>query len=227
MTSLLQQPEKLGELSIPKSLSFEIARSLEGAVISGELGPGEVYSARHLAEKFGVSATPVREALLALTNEGLLEPVRNRGFRVVRPTGEELDDLVELRRLIEIPTARKAAQTGTDEQTLSQLRVLARAIEIAAHERDIVTLCRVDIEFHCLQMSIAGNPQLVTAVRSLRVRSRLYGIAELVGDDPTEEVDEALTRDHLRMVDQIEARDADAAELLMAEHLTHVRKSWA
>lgn len=227
MTSLLQQPQTIGELSIPNSLSFEIARSLEGAVISGELGPGEVYSARHLAEKFGVSATPVREALLALTNEGLLEPVRNRGFRVVRPTDEELDDLLELRRLIEIPTARKAAQAGTDEQTLSQLRVLARAIEIAAHERDIVTLCRVDIEFHCLQMSIAGNPQLVAAVRSFRVRSRLYGIAELVADDPTAEVDEALTLDHLRMVDQIEARDADAAERLMAEHLTHVRKSWA
>jgi DNA-binding GntR family transcriptional regulator len=224
---LIQEGKNIVELSIPNSLSSEIARSLEGAVISGELGPGEVYSARHLAEKFGVSATPVREALLALTNEGLLEPVRNRGFRVVRPTDEELDNLLELRRLIEIPTARKAAQVGTDEQTLRQLRELAKTIEIAATERDFVTLCRVDIEFHCLQMSIAGNPQLVAAVRSFRVRSRLYGIAEVIGDNPAEEMNEALTRDHSRMVDLIEARDADAAEQLMAGHLSHVRKSWA
>ena len=138
-------------------------------MISGELGPGEVYSARQLAEKFGVSATPVREALLALTNEGLLEPVRNRGVSRRAPH----------RRRTGQPAGVAAPHRGTN------------GAQGGAG--------RVDIEFHCLQMSIAGNPQLVAAVRSFRVRSRLYGIAELVGDDPTEEVNEALTRDHLRM----------------------------
>ena len=213
----------IAELSIPNSLGFEIATVLEGAVIAGELQPDEVYSARNLAARFGVSVTPVREALLALTNEGLFEPVRNRGFRVVRPSSTELDNLLELRRLIEIPTARVAAEMGTDQHTLKQLRVLAKIIETAALNRDIVTLCRVDIDFHCMQLAIAGNPQLVSAVRSFRVRSRIYGIAELVGAGVSEE----LSRDHSRMVDLIEARDADAAEQLMAEHLGHVRKSWA
>ena len=54
-------------------------------ILTGELGGGELYSSRGLAERLGVSATPVREALLALVNEGLMEPVRNRGFRVLVP----------------------------------------------------------------------------------------------------------------------------------------------
>ena len=91
-----------------RSLREEITELLRAAVMAGELEPGVTYSAPSLAEQFGVSATPVREAMLDLEKEGLVEIVRNKGFRVTSPSPEELDDVTELRALVEVPTIRRA-----------------------------------------------------------------------------------------------------------------------
>ncbi|HSA52260.1 MAG TPA: GntR family transcriptional regulator, partial [Yinghuangia sp.] len=64
------------------SLREQVARAIRAALVAGEMRPGVVYSAPGLATRFGVSATPVREALLDLAKDGLVEPVRNKGFRV-------------------------------------------------------------------------------------------------------------------------------------------------
>ena len=66
-----------------QSLREQVAQALRGALVAGEMRPGTVYSAPALATRFGVSATPVREAMLDLAKEGLVEAVRNKGFRVV------------------------------------------------------------------------------------------------------------------------------------------------
>jgi len=73
------------------SLREQVSRALEAALVAGELQPGEIYSAPGLAERFGVSATPVREALLDLVRDGFVEVVRNRGFRVVEMSETDLD----------------------------------------------------------------------------------------------------------------------------------------
>src|ERR671911_3059487 len=83
------------------SLREQVADALRAAVVSGEMKPGHVYSAPALAAQFGVSATPVREAMLDLAKEGLVEAVRNKGFRVTALSGRDLDELTEIRRLIE------------------------------------------------------------------------------------------------------------------------------
>ena len=95
-----------------RSLREEITELLRAAVMAGELEPGVTYSAPSLAEQFGVSATPVREAMLDLEKEGLVEIVRNKGFRVTSPSPEELDDVTELRALVEVPTIRALAERG-------------------------------------------------------------------------------------------------------------------
>src|SRR5688572_32330171 len=84
-----------GALALPtfgnrRNLRQEIANALRAALVSGEMRPGVLYSAPTLAEKFGVSATPVREAMLDLASEGLVEAVRNKGFRVTELTEQDL-----------------------------------------------------------------------------------------------------------------------------------------
>lgn len=79
----------LRALDIRRNLRDEITQTLRAAVISGELRSGVVYSAPQLAAQFGVSATPVREAMLDLTKEALIEAVRYTGFRVTDPTGKD------------------------------------------------------------------------------------------------------------------------------------------
>src|SRR5205807_8566867 len=122
----LNLPRVLGH----NSLREQVSHALRAALIAGELRPGVVYSAPVLAAGFGVSATPVREAMLDLAKEGLVEVVRNKGFRVTELSDRDLDELTELRMLIEVPTTARLAGR-LDGAALAELRELAGAIEVA------------------------------------------------------------------------------------------------
>jgi DNA-binding GntR family transcriptional regulator len=217
-----------GELTLPalgarRSLREEITRTLRAAVISGELRPGVVYSAPNLAGQFGVSATPVREAMLDLANEGLVEIVRNKGFRVTELSEKDLDELSELRALIEVPTVRRIASAGVPESALDELRGLAAEIEAAAARGDLIAHVTADMEFHLTLLSLAGNRHLVETVRSLRARSRIYGLRSLA--DRGALVPSA--HEHAELLDLLAAGSVDAAEELMRAHTGHVRGIWA
>lgn len=206
-----------------RNLRDEIIQTLRAAVISGELRPGVVYSAPSLAAQFGVSATPVREAMLDLAKEGLIDVVRNKGFRVTELSGKDLDDLSQLRALIEVPTVRRIAGTRADPAVIERLRELAAGIEDAARRRDLIAHVTLDMEFHLGLLALAGNPHLVETVRSLRARSRIYGLRSLA------ERDELVpsSREHAGLLDLIAAGDAAGAERLMDRHIRHVRGIWA
>jgi DNA-binding GntR family transcriptional regulator len=206
-----------------RNLREEITETLRAAVISGELRPGVVYSAPSLAAQFGVSATPVREAMLDLAGEGLVDSVRNKGFRVTELSGKDLDDLSELRALIEVPTVRRVTEAGVAPEVLAGLRPLAATIEEAAAEGDLITHVAADMEFHLRLLALAGNEHLVETVRSLRARSRIYGLRRLA--DRGELV--ASAHEHAELLDLVAARDAEGAEALMDRHVRHVRGIWA
>jgi DNA-binding GntR family transcriptional regulator len=201
----------------------EVIETLRAAVITGQLKANQVYSAPILAEQFGVSATPVREAMIQLANDGLFESVRNKGFRVREPSDEELDELAELRMLLEVPTVRRIAEMGVAAEKLAELRELARAIEKAAADNDVIAHVTVDLEYHCKLLALAGNEHLVEIVRSLKARSRITGLPELAGDGQL--VPSA--HEHTQILDMIASGDADGAERLMRSHIGHVRGIWA
>ncbi|WP_236792979.1 GntR family transcriptional regulator [Amycolatopsis sp. GM8] len=205
------------------NLRDEIIQTLRAAVISGELRPGVVYSAPSLAAQFGVSATPVREAMLDLAKEGLIETVRNKGFRVTELSEKDLDDLSELRALIEVPTVRRITEAGVDPAVIERLRPLATAIEEAAAAGNLITHVKADLEFHLGLLAEAGNSHLVETVRSLRARSRIYGLRSLA--DAGELVPSS--HEHAELLDLVAAGDADGAEALMRRHIRHVRGIWA
>ncbi|TNC25464.1 GntR family transcriptional regulator [Amycolatopsis alkalitolerans] len=205
------------------NLRDEIIQTLRAAVISGELRPGVVYSAPSLAAQFGVSATPVREAMLDLAKEGLIDTVRNKGFRVTELSEKDLDELSELRALIEVPTVRRITEAGVDPAVIERLRPLAVAIEDAAAAGDLITHVKVDMEFHLGLLAESGNPHLVETVRSLRARSRIYGLRSLA--DRGELVPSS--HEHAELLDLVAAGDASGAEALMDRHIRHVRGIWA
>jgi DNA-binding GntR family transcriptional regulator len=206
-----------------RNLREELVETLRGAVISGELRPGVVYSAPSLADQFGVSATPVREAMLDLVREGLVETLRNKGFRVTELSDKELDDLTALRALIEIPTVASLTRRGVSKADLDRLRPLAAGIEDAARRGDLVAHVTIDMEFHLGLLSLAGNPYLVDTVRSLRSRSRIYGLRSLAERDQLV----PSSHEHSELLDLIEAGDVAGAEDLMRRHIGHVRGIWA
>jgi DNA-binding GntR family transcriptional regulator len=206
----------------PRSVRERIADALRAAVITGELRPGEIYSAPMLAERFGVSATPVREAMLDLVREGMVEPVRNKGFRVTELSDAQLDEYSEIRALIEAPAVRKVAET-VDPQTIERLRPLAEQVVAAATSGDVLAYIEADRRFHLALLALAGNAHLVEVNRDLRNRSRLYGVPALAERDELA----ASSRNHIELLDAIVSGDGPLAERLMVGHIHDVRGIWA
>lgn len=204
------------------SLREQIGVSLRAALVAGEMVPGVTYSAPVLAERFGVSATPVREAMLDLINEGMIVAVPNKGFRIVETTDQDLDEMTELRRLIEVPTVGQIAKSITAEQ-VDGLRLIATRIMDAAAKGDVVTYIEADRQFHLELLRLSGNTRLVDLVDQLRMNTRLYGLEELAASGHLGRSSE----EHLTLLDALEAGDRRGAERVMAQHLGHVRGIWA
>ncbi|MFB7993262.1 GntR family transcriptional regulator [Streptomyces sp. NPDC056002] len=199
-----------------------VADALRAALIAGELRAGEVYSAPTLAVRFGVSATPVREAMLDLAKEGLVDAVPNKGFRVTAVSEKQLDEYKHIRSLIEIPTTAELAATA-DLAALEALRPVAREIVDAAVAGDLIAYVEADIRFHLGLLALSGNEHLVEVVGDLRKRSRLYGLNALVEAGRLE----ASAEEHLEILDALVARDEEAVRAVMTRHLGHVRGLWA
>lgn len=202
------------------SLREQVADALRAAVIAGELEAGRVYSVPGLATRFEVSATPVREALLDLAKEGLVAAVPNKGYRVIELSDDDLDEVTHLRLLLEVPAVRDAAARITPEQ-VAVLRPLARQIEDAHAEGDLIGHLQADRRFHLELVAIAGNARLVELVGQLRALSRLYGLradAEALG---------ASMREHTELLDLLEMGKIDEAADLTARHIRHTRAEWA
>jgi DNA-binding GntR family transcriptional regulator len=201
------------------SLREQVTRALEAAIVAGELEPGVIYPAPGLAERFGVSATPVREAMLDLVKEGFVEPLRNRGFRVVEMSDEDLDNIAQIRLLLEVPTISQVASQLTPTR-LDSLAVAAEAIERSAADGDVLD---ADRRFHMELISTIGNARLTDLVDRLRRQARLFGLTDLAKSGQLM----ASAREHRALLDMLKMQDIQAAEKLMRAHIGHTRGLWA
>jgi DNA-binding GntR family transcriptional regulator len=205
-----------------ESLRETVVNALRAAIISGEMEPGVVYSAPALSERFGVSATPVREAMLDLVREGMVTSVPNKGFRVTEVSKADLDGITELRLLIEPPTVRRVVPL-VPAADLPRLRELAAAIVEYAEGADLIGYTEADRRFHLELLGYSGNPRLVETISMLRSQTRLLGLASLAGSGDLKDSAE----EHNLLMDLIEAGDEAGAEDLMRRHIGHVRGKWA
>ncbi|WP_433021474.1 GntR family transcriptional regulator [Kribbella sp. CA-294648] len=205
-----------------ENLRDSVAHALRAAVISGEMEPGTVYSAPMLGAKFGVSATPVREAMLDLVKEGLVISLPNKGFRVTEMSDEDLDNVTKLRLLIEPPTVRDVVPL-IPAGDIPRLRELAEDIVVAAEAGNLVDYIEADRVFHVTLLAYSGNPRLVDVVSDLRSQTRLLGLTPLVKSGRLVQS----AAEHHELVDLVAARDAAGAEQLMLRHIGHVRGLWA
>ncbi|MFF3417219.1 FCD domain-containing protein [Streptomyces sp. NPDC002698] len=199
------------------SVRGQIVDALRTALVSGELAPGEVYSAPALGERFGVSATPVREAMQQLALEGAVEVVPNRGFRVIERGTRELAELAEIRGLIEVPVMLRLART-VPAARWTELRPLAEATVRAASSGCRVTYAESDRSFHRAVLALAGNAQLVRIADDLHRRAQWplvggpvsRGRADLVAD----------AAEHTALLDALIAEDLTVVQTLVREHFT-------
>ncbi len=206
----------------PISLRSQISDILRAQIASGELAPDEIYSAVALAERLGVSATPVREAMLDLASSGLVEPVRNRGFRILTVSPADLDEILTLRLWLEVPAVEQVIELASDGE-LKRLRPMAEQIVAAAERREAANFVLADTAFHEALLGLTRNRRLVRTVMGLRDQTRLLGIERLSRSGELG----ASAAEHLEIIDALLGRDTERARELMAAHLRHTRGIWA
>jgi len=204
------------------SLREQVERALSSRIVTGELEPGRVLTVPTLALEFGVSATPVREAMLNLARRGFLSPMRNRGFRVTEVSLDELRHLGEVRMMLEAPPMRALAGTLPPE-TVDRLNALADEITRAGREGRLQDYLEADTDFHLTLLERTGNPHLVSLVRELRQQTRLTGLVKLAESEALT----ASTREHAELVDLLVSGDGAAAEALMRRHIGHIAGLWS
>jgi DNA-binding GntR family transcriptional regulator len=203
----------------PVPLRQSVYEALVELVIAGRLTPGQHLVETELARQLGVSRQPVREALHRLEAEGWVDLRPNQGAFVHVPTGQEVDQLLDVRELLEVETARLAARAVTPDQ-VARLRSICRDGEAAVASGDTERFVSLNNIFHAALAEIAGNAVLAELSAIVSRRSRWY--YRLVA--PMREHESCI--EHLDMADAIEAGDGDQAAKVARSHVERTRSAY-
>ena len=194
-----------------------ILAALRDAIASGQLAPGAVLRQAELAEQFGTSRIPVREALNSLQAEGLVQIEPNRGAFVTTLSAQELHELFDLRELVETDVLRRAVPLHTERSL--------RRLEAIQHELDGETVplawLRLDRAFHDELYAPSGRPRSLQLVGSLRAAVERFYLARLGPDARRPEWND----EHQRLITLVRAGDADGACAMLAAHLRETERS--
>lgn len=205
---------------IPQANRERIADSvyttLRRAIVRHELKPGTHLSVPALAEQFGVSRSPVREAVQRVVREGLATELPHRGAFVIEFKTPELEPLYEVRRALDGLVARLAA-TRIDSAGLLQLEQILAAQAEAIVADDIERHVFTDIDFHFALVKAARNPVLEEMLQQVyaRIRSAMLGRVSPTGP-------KLALEDHRAIFQAVVAGDGDAAENAAHQHVSRV-----
>jgi DNA-binding GntR family transcriptional regulator len=196
--------------------------AIQAQISTGGIEPGQIYPVAYFSSQLGVSATPVREALFDLVHEGLVELVKNRGFRVVELSEHDLDEIFELRLLLELPAIRQAAGRLTPE-FVAECAGYVEATKKSAAVGDLIGFLSADKEFHLRMLAPLENQRLVDQISRLRDQARLPGLQSLAEAGTLV----VAADEHDRILAAVEKGNADVAEKRLRSHLQHTRGIWA
>ncbi|MFE0720334.1 GntR family transcriptional regulator [Streptomyces rochei] len=219
-------PSRTGAVT-RSTLRQQIADALRDEVLAGRLQPGQEFTVKEIAEQYGVSATPVREALVDLSAQGLLDADHHRGFRVHEYSVDDFRGMVEARSLViggmflALEGDRLGGPDPADVRiaaALAGVRRRGEEAQRAATAGDLTVLIGYDLRYWRELAVLFGNPYLADFLHRLRVQSwvctvqHLRRLGELRG---------ALWSGHTELVDALARRDAPAARALIDAYNAH------
>ena len=201
------------------ALRDQVYGRLRGSIRTGRIRPGERLQEIALADALGVSRTPVREALALLANDGLAV-AQGRGYIVAGLAPRDIDDIFELRRLLEPAAVRDAATAATDAG-VAALRAALKKGEAAHAAGDVPRFMAANAEFRDAWLALVPNQRLVRAVRLYD--DHVESLRHLTLSDPRTRL--VALGGLTKLADACAARDGGAAEAAMAMHLDKAEAS--
>lgn len=209
-------------VQITKSALFqEVADRIRDMIYLDELRPGSRINEKDLSERFGISRTPLREALKVLCSEGLVDLIPRRGSRVRALDPAELDDLFPVMAVLEGLCARQAVVRADDAQ-LAQLRAMHENLERLAQSKDVNAYYDENFRFHEAIQTYSGNPWLKRVTSDLRTILRLARHHQLTVPG---RLAQSLA-EHREIMLAFEQRDEEMADQAMRTHLLSQRKAF-
>ena len=197
----------------------DVYGAIREAISDGSLPSNEPLREERLASALGVSRTPVREALVRLTAEGLVEVDESGGVRVSVLSSEDLDEVFALRDALETLAIRYAC-ASRDTAALAELRHIHVASVDAVAADDVERLLELNTQFHAALNALAGKRRLQNFIELLRDQSRRYRVLALYEESERRQSVE----EHGRLLDLIEAGEGDAAVALLRTHFERPRQ---
>ncbi len=195
-------------------LADRIADILRAQMLTGALKPGYPIHERETAEALGVSRTPLREAILILEAEGLVETAPARSPIVADPSLEDLCDLLLVQANLEALGGELACAKASDAEIAGIRKLYERMVE-TSEDPDTVGFFKTDMAFHCAIVAAGGNQPLIKT--HLQYNSRLWRARYMSSRSRTGRGQ--TMRDHSEIIRSLEARDAEATAAVLRRHL--------
>lgn len=219
---------KLGNVKV-RTLRDVAYESINEAILTHELMPGETLTITSLAEKLGISPTPVREAVVRLSNEGILDYEANKRIRVSRIEREDVTEVYEARRLLELYVSRKFA-TAVKENTGLKKRLeklKKEAFDLVETKQGAEQYAIIDLKLHELFLDMVGNElikELLYIVGSKSLRIRTFVEATSKDRESSGESLEPSAREHLEIMEALLSCDESRIVTAMETHLSNSEK---
>lgn len=205
-------PRKLARLTLKEQAS----KTLREMIASHRFSPGKWINVERLAKDLGVSRTPIRQAMMDLEKEGLVEHIPKQGIRMAEMTLQMAYDLYTVRGLLEGLAARLAAE-NMDKRTLARLKSIMKEQKEIVKNQDVVEYSKSDFHFHGLIYGLSGNWLLRDLLENIKTRSRPFVC------DITPIMTE-LYQDHMEVVEALKNHDPVTAERVMRRHNLRMRQ---
>ncbi|MBG06037.1 MAG: GntR family transcriptional regulator [Rhodospirillaceae bacterium] len=210
------QPDSESRSSDGSTLHGDLVANIRELIVEGDLEPGAKVPERILSERYGVSRTPLREALKTLASEGLLELLPHRGARVARLTAEDVDQMFPIMGALEALSGELACQNLTEEQ-FAEIQALHYQMVLHYTRRELKPYFQVNQEIHEKILAASANPLLLQMYQTLSGRIRR---ARYVANMSSERWSQAV-KEHEEMLNALAARDGTALADVLKRHLSN------
>lgn len=202
-----------------RRLTDKAYEAIKRNILECELLPGSEVTARELAARIGIGKVPLREALIRLTQEGLLQPIPRSGYRITPVTVQDVQDIFALRLLLEPAAARQAAGR-IEKELLSQLDELCKAGYEPGDRASESAFLRANREFHVAIANASGNHRLARVLgQLLEETERLFHLGLAVRDRSDE-----MKHEHQSLLVALASGDSEAAARLVIAQIESARQ---
>ena len=197
-------------------LRDEVFNTLRQEILTGKLKPGERLREIALADKMGVSRTPVREAIRMLELEGLVKMIPRKGAEVANITEKDLKDVLEVRNALEKLAIELACDRITNDE-LDALDENVKEFEAAMEEDDAEKLAQIDEKFHYIIFNSTDNQRLIQLLNNLRQQMYRFRLEYLKDKN----VHKRLAREHQQIIENIKNHDVESATINITTHISN------